>query len=79
MINECIRLFAERNSCMKNEIHSSVSPQARGSVNPAPSLRVPVTAGNRALLRWLRSAELAAWEAGRACGGKLVSRRLNRR
>ena len=28
----------------------------------APSLRVPVTADNRALLRWLRTAELSAWE-----------------
>ena len=29
----------------------------------APSLRVPVTEGNRALLRRLRAAELSAWEA----------------
>src|SRR5262245_37600731 len=28
----------------------------------APSLRVPVTAGNRALLRWMRTAELSAWQ-----------------
>jgi proline iminopeptidase len=28
---------------MKNEIHSSVSPQAGAFINPAPSLRVPVT------------------------------------
>lgn len=30
-----------------------------------PSLRVPVTAQNRELLRRLRAAELSAWEAGR--------------
>jgi len=28
----------------------------------APSLRVPVTADNREFLRWLRAAELSAWE-----------------
>lgn len=33
----------------------------------APSLRVPVTPKNRALLRWLRAAELSAWETGRTC------------
>jgi hypothetical protein len=63
---------------MKNEIHSSVSPHSRSCANPAPSLRVPVTAGNRAFLRWLRAAELSAWEAGRAYSGKLISRRYNR-
>ncbi len=36
-------------------------------VRPAPSLRVPVTAANRALLRWLREAESSAWEAGYVC------------
>jgi hypothetical protein len=50
---------------------------ARNQVNPAPSLRVPVTAGNRAFLRWLRAAELAAWETGQACSEKLVSRKRN--
>ncbi len=30
---------------------------------PAPSLRVPVTTGNRAFLRRLRAAEMFAWEA----------------
>ncbi len=64
---------------MKNEIHSSVSPHSRLFANPAPSLRVPVTAGNRAFLRWLRAAELSAWEAGQACSEKLISRRHNRR
>ena len=34
----------------------------RSNVNPAPSLRVPVTVGNRELLRWLRAAELSAWQ-----------------
>jgi hypothetical protein len=30
---------------------------------PAPSLRVPVTTSNRAILRRLRAAEMSAWEA----------------
>jgi hypothetical protein len=63
---------------MKNEIQSSVSTHSRLCADPAPSLRVPVTAGNRALLRWLRAAELSAWEAGQAYSGKLFSRRHNR-
>ncbi len=29
---------------------------------PLPSSRVPVTTANRDLLRWLRAAELCAWE-----------------
>lgn len=64
---------------MKKEIHSFDSPHPRLSPSPAPSLRVPVTANNRTLLRWLRAAELSAWEAGCACGEKLVSRKHNRR
>jgi hypothetical protein len=36
--------------------------RSRDYVAPAPSLRVPVTRKNRALLRWLRSAELRAWQ-----------------
>jgi hypothetical protein len=37
----------------------------RTNYNIAPSLRLAVTAKNRALLRWLRAAELSAWqEAG---------------
>ena len=63
---------------MKNEIQSSVSPHLGFRANPAPSLRVPVTAGNRAFLRWLRAAELSAWEAGQAYSEKLISRRYNR-
>jgi hypothetical protein len=63
---------------MKNEIQSSVSPHSGLCANAAPSLRVPVTAGNRAFLRWLRAAELSAWEAGQAYSEKLISRRDNR-
>jgi hypothetical protein len=37
---------------------------AAASIRLAPSLRVPVTPANRELLRWLRAAELAAWEHG---------------
>lgn len=36
--------------------------RVRSNVNPARSLRVPVTVGNRELLRWLRAAELSAWQ-----------------
>lgn len=54
---------------MKTEIETARS--SRAQLLPAPSLRVPVTAGNRELLRWLRAAELSAWEAGatRICIG----------
>jgi len=40
---------------------------ARQTARPAPSLRIPVTAANRALLRRLRAAESSAWEAGQGC------------
>jgi hypothetical protein len=36
--------------------------RVRSNVNPARSLRSPVTVGNRELLRWLRAAELSAWQ-----------------
>ena len=39
--------------------------ESRWNIRPAPSLRVPVTAANRDLLRRLRAAELTAWESGR--------------
>jgi hypothetical protein len=38
------------------------APECRPNPRPSPSLRVPVTPANRGLLRWLRSAELAAWQ-----------------
>jgi aerobic-type carbon monoxide dehydrogenase small subunit (CoxS/CutS family) len=55
---------------MKTEIEvteADVSRTLRFNTSPAPSLQVPVTAANRALLRWLRREELSAWEAGRIC------------
>lgn len=55
---------------MKTEIEiteADVSRMLRFNTSPAPSLRVPVTAANRALLRWLRNEELSAWKAGRIC------------
>jgi len=55
---------------MKTEIEiteADVSRILRFNTSTAPSLRVPVTAANRALLRWLRNEELSAWEAGRIC------------
>jgi hypothetical protein len=47
--------------------YMDVRPDSNSDLRLAPSLRVPVTAGNRAFLRWLRAAEMSAWEAGRAC------------
>jgi hypothetical protein len=44
--------------------------RTRANACPAPSLRIPVTAHNRTLLRRLRTAELSAWEAGRPCRGE---------
>jgi hypothetical protein len=64
-------LFPGRNQFMKTEIETTetaVSRILRLHAGTAPSLRVPVTADNRAVLRLLRAAELAAWEAGCACG-----------
>jgi len=65
-------LFAARNQFMKTEIEiteAAVSSHLRFNTSPAPSLRLPVTAANRALLRRLRTEELSAWEAGRICTG----------
>ena len=45
-----------------NHLAAALPRCSRTSVHPAPSLRVPVTAGNRELLRWLRAAELSAWQ-----------------
>ena len=47
-----------------NETAATGAQTWRMNASPAPSLRVPVTAGNRDLLRWLRAAELRAWETG---------------
>ena len=55
---------------MKNDHRSFDSKGGRPSVDTAPSLRVPVTAANRAFLRWLRAAELSAFEAGSVCASK---------
>jgi hypothetical protein len=49
---------------MKAEIEPSEAADSRSSkwnAGPAPSLRIPVTADNRALLRRLRAAEMSAW------------------
>lgn len=51
-------LFFKR-TISPEELGISAAPR-RSSV--APSLRVQVNAANRSLLRWLRAAELAAWE-----------------
>jgi hypothetical protein len=63
-------LFSERNQFMNAEIEiaeAAVSRILRFNTSTAPSLRVPVTTANRALLRRLRMEELSAWEAGRIC------------
>jgi hypothetical protein len=41
---------------------AAVSQLLNRNHDTAPSLRVPVTRSNRALLRLLRAAELSAWE-----------------
>jgi hypothetical protein len=49
---------------MKTEIETTAAVQMlHQNPMPAPSLRVPVTTGNRAILRQLRAAEMFAWEA----------------
>jgi len=51
---------------MRNAIETANATRSlfsRLPFNTAPSLRVPVTANNRAYLRRLRAAELSAWEA----------------
>jgi hypothetical protein len=54
---------------MKTEFETIVQRSSRVTLLPAPSLRVPVTARNRELLRRLRAAELSAWEAAGAGSG----------
>jgi hypothetical protein len=66
------QLVCRKESFMKTEIEitgAAVSSHLRFNTSPAPSLRLPVTAANRALLRRLRTEELSAWEAGRICAG----------
>jgi len=49
---------------MKTEIGAygaAFSRSSQSNASPAPSLRIPVTARNRALLRQLRAAEMSAW------------------
>jgi len=61
-------MFSDRSNFMRAAIETFEAVVSRSSqmhVRPAASLRLPVTAGNRALLRRLRAAELADWEAGR--------------
>jgi len=46
-----------------NENIAAVNAKStRAALVPAPSLRVPVTSSNRAMLRQLRAAELCAWQ-----------------
>jgi hypothetical protein len=45
------------------EITAAAVQMLRPNPTPAPSLRVPVTIHNRAMLRRLRAAEMFAWEA----------------
>ena len=58
---------------MKAEIETTFLRSSQSNIRPAPSLRVPVTADNREFLRWLRAAEMSAWESGLA-GERLQSK-----
>ena len=58
---------------MKKNMHANLETSvaavwhsARLHADPAPSLRIPVTPGNRALLRRLRAIEQAAWQGAPA-------------
>jgi hypothetical protein len=65
-MNVFVNLILGMNENMKTEIadvEASVPRSPPSKIRLAPSLRVPVTPGNRELLRSLRAAELAAWEA----------------
>ena len=57
---------------MSDESEASNSCPRPKFPKAAPSMRVPVNAGNRAFLRWLRAAEMSAWEAGRLWGSGAV-------
>lgn len=64
---EFVNVFPERNEFMRMKFGNLEQPAlfgSRSNVRPAPSLRLPVTAANRALLRRLRAAESFAWETG---------------
>ena len=58
-------MFSETKKIMKAENEKTGTANVRLNASPAPSMRVPVTTGNRTLLRWLRAAESSAWDAPR--------------
>jgi hypothetical protein len=59
--------------CAKSRVLNEGGAGGRvGVVRTAPSVRVPVTEANRAYLRDLRRAELAAWREAR--GGTVCRR-----
>ena len=60
------------------ELEAAAARCPRTNVHPAPSLRVPVTVGNRELLRWLRAAELTAWQDAEAKSRRVFRLRLSR-
>ena len=78
IISYCVRsktrclLMSDPNQKKMNmhaDLETSVAAfwrSARLHVDPAPSLRIPVTPGNRALLRRLRAIEQAAWQGAPA-------------
>jgi hypothetical protein len=65
-------LMSDSNQTKKNmhaNLETSVAAvwrSARLHADPAPSLRIPVTPGNRSLLRRLRAIEQAAWQGSPA-------------
>jgi hypothetical protein len=56
---------------------AAVWQSARLHADPAPSLRIPVTPGNRALLRRLRAIEQAAWQGAPAGRSSSENNRSN--
>ena len=53
------------NSTMELPLLQLLAPR-RGYAGPAPSLRIAANRQNRSLLRWLRAAELSAWQGADA-------------
>jgi hypothetical protein len=59
---------------------AAVWRSAQLHADPAPSLRIPVTPGNRSLLRRLRAIEQAAWQgspAGRSSPSEIHQSKFN--
>jgi hypothetical protein len=65
----CLLMSFNKKNKMPTNLETSAAAvwrSARAHTDPAPSLRIPVTPGNRSLLRRLRAIELAAWQGAPA-------------